>query len=291
MTIVDTRIGLILYHQQQLEPIGAIRHRIDTIITTLDHITDIGTQHLVRIVKCYQGVIIPGIAVKEHRYNNSMKKVLLAIVAIVGIMLISMIEWSNKKTQSATVDDSKNSSNTSHDSKRDITYRTRIISSRRSNSTLSIDNSVTNHLNSKELDKVDQILSQIQRDSQEQLDLYTRNYGLTKEQQREIFPIIVAYHDKIHPSIKVNGQPIAFLDSEYALEQNIVSFLDSSQQEAFLEDAAASEAWWVDVVGQLEDDLDAAIISGEMVPADDTAADDGESISQPSFNLFDLLNK
>ena len=220
-----------------------------------------------------------------------MKRLLVVVIAIVGIILISTIEWSNKKSQSATVDDSKNSSNISHGSKRDITSRTRIISSRHISNTLSIDRSVTNHLNSKELDKVDQILSQIQRDTQEQLDMYSRNYGLTKEQQREIFPIIVAYHDKVHPSIKVNGQPIAFIDSEYDLEQDVITFLDSSQQEAFLDDAVDNEAWWVEVVGQLEDDLDAAIIDGEMVPADDTSAGDGESISQPSFNLFDLLKR
>lgn len=97
----------------------------------------------------------------------------------------------------------------------------------------------------------------------------------------------------------MNGQTIAFINSDYDLEQNVSSFLDSSQREAFLEDAADHEAWWVEVVGQLESDLDTAISNGEMVPADDpsaglriaseSAAGDGGSSSHSGRNLFDLL--
>ena len=73
----------------------------------------------------------------------------------------------------------------------------------------------------------------------------------------------------------------------------------SSQREAFLEDAADHEAWWVEVVGQLESDLDTAISNGEMVPADnpsgglriatESAVGDGGSSSHSGGNLFDLL--
>ena len=83
------------------------------------------------------------------------------------------------------------------------------------------------------------------------------------------------------------------------LEQNISSFLDSSQREAFLEDAADHEAWWVEVVGQLESDLDTAISNGEMVPADnpsgglriatESAVGDGGSSRHSGGNLFALL--
>ena len=190
-------------------------------------------------------------------------------------------------------------SNVLRSSKGEPASRTRITSSRHGNNTLSIEKSATTHLNAEELARVDQILSQIQHDSQEELNQYSRNYGLTKEQQRKIFPVLVAYHDQTHPSIKVNGQTVAFVNSDYDLEQNISSFLDSSQREAFLEDAADHEAWWVEVVGQLESDLDTAISNGEMVPADDpsaglriaseSAAGDGGSSSHSGGNLFDLL--
>ena len=49
-------------------------------------------------------------------------------------------------------------------------------------------------------------------------------------------------------------------------------FSTPHNEEAFLEDAADHEAWWVEVVGQLESDLDTAISNGEMVPADHPSA-------------------
>ena len=64
---MDTRIGSILFHQQQLERIGAIHQRIDTTIITLDRITDTDiTQHHEYIGKYYREVIILGIAGKRN---------------------------------------------------------------------------------------------------------------------------------------------------------------------------------------------------------------------------------
>ncbi len=215
------------------------------------------------------------------------------------MVFMSSFDRANGRSQQVSAEDSMGPSNVLRSSKGEPTSRTRITSSRHGNNTLSIEKSATTHLNAEELARVDQILSQIQHDSQEELNQYSRNYGLTKEQQRKIFPVLVAYHDQTHPSIKVNGQTIAFVNSDYDLEQNISSFLDSSQREAFLEDAADHEAWWVEVVGQLESDLDTAISNGEMVPADDpsaglrvaseSAAGDGGSSSHSGGNLFDLL--
>lgn len=215
------------------------------------------------------------------------------------MVFMSSFDRANGRSQPVSAEDSMGPSNVLRSSKGEPASRTRITSSRHGNNTLSIEKSATTHLNAEELARVDQILSQIQHDSQEELNQYSRNYGLTKEQQRKIFPVLVAYHDQTHPSIKVNGQTVAFVNSDYDLEQNISSFLDSSQREAFLEDAADHEAWWVEVVGQLESDLDTAISNGEMVPADDpsaglrvaseSAAGDGGSSSHSGGNLFDLL--
>ena len=227
--------------------------------------------------------------------------ILAATIFIVAATMVFMSSFdrANGRSQQVSAEDSMGPSNVLRSSKGEPTSRTRITSSRHGNNTLSIEKSATTHLNAEELARVDQILSQIQHDSQEELNQYSRNYGLTKEQQRKIFPVLVAYHDQTHPSIKVNGQTIAFVNSDYDLEQNISSFLDSSQREAFLEDAADHEAWWVEVVGQLESDLDTAISNGEMVPADDpsaglrvaseSAAGDGGSSSHSGGNLFDLL--
>ena len=227
--------------------------------------------------------------------------ILAATIFIVAATMVFMSSFdrANGRSQPVSAEDSMGPSNVLRSSKGEPASRTRITSSRHGNNTLSIEKSATTHLNAEELARVDQILSQIQHDSQEELNQYSRNYGLTKEQQRKIFPVLVAYHDQTHPSIKVNGQTVAFVNSDYDLEQNISSFLDSSQREAFLEDAADHEAWWVEVVGQLESDLDTAISNGEMVPADDpsaglrvaseSAAGDGGSSSHSGGNLFDLL--
>ena len=227
--------------------------------------------------------------------------ILAATLVIVAATMVFMSSFdrANGRSQSVSAGDSTGPSSILRGSKRELSFQTRITSSRHGNNTLSIEKSATTHLNFEELARVDQVLSQIQRDSQKQLDQYSRNYGLTKEQQREIFPVLVAYHDQTHPSIRVNGQTNAFINSDHDLEQNVSSFLDSSQREAFLEDAADHEAWWVEVVGQLENDLDTAISNGEMVPADDpsaglriaseSAAGDGGSSSHSGGNLFDLL--
>ncbi len=229
--------------------------------------------------------------------------ILAATLFIVAATMVFMSSFdrANGRSQPVSAGDPAGTFNVLRKSARESTTRTRIKSSRHDNNTLSIEKSATTHLNSKKLARVDQILSQIQRDTQEQLDQYSRNYGLTREQQREIFPVLVAYHDQTHPSIKVNNQAITSVNSDYDLEQNISSFLDSSQQEAFLEDAADHEAWWVEVVGQLESDLDTAISNGEMVPADhpsgglriaaESAVGDGGSSSHSGGNLFDLLDQ
>ena len=215
------------------------------------------------------------------------------------MVFMSSFDRANGRSQPVSAESSTGPSNVLRSSKGEPTSRTRITSSRHGNNTLSIEKSATTHLNAEELARVDQILSQIQHDSQEELNQYSRNYGLTKEQQRKIFPVLVAYHDQTHPSIKVNGQTIPSVNLDYNLEQTISSFLDSSQREAFLEDAADHEAWWIEVVGQLENDLDTAISNGEMVPAEnlspgiriatESAVGDGGSSGHSGGNLLDLL--
>ncbi|HBF16876.1 MAG TPA: hypothetical protein DDW37_04525 [Verrucomicrobiales bacterium] len=220
-------------------------------------------------------------------------------VVAATMVFISSFDRANERSQPVSVGDPIDKLNALHGSARESTPRTRVRSSRDNDNNLSVEKSATKHLNFEELVRVDQILSRIERDSQEQLDQYSRNYGLTGKQQREIFPVLVAYHDQTHPSIKVNGQTIPSVNLDYNLEQTISSFLDSSQREAFLEDAADHEAWWIEVVGQLENDLDTAISNGEMVPAEnlspglriatESAVGDGGSSGHSGGNLFDLL--
>jgi len=102
----------------------------------------------------------------------------------------------------------------------------------------------------------------------------------------------------------VGGQPIPSITLGSTLEESIYPLLDADQQGLLAEAALDNDAWWKDVVDQLETDLDAAIEGGEMVAAPDDnthstgftasdgpAAGDGEASDHSGGNLFDLLGQ
>ena len=131
--------------------------------------------------------------------------ILAATLFIVAATMVFMSSFdrANGRSQPVSAGDPAGTFNVLRKSARESTTRTRIKSSRHDNNTLSIEKSATTHLNSKKLARVDQILSQIQRDTQEQLDQYSRNYGLTtRTATRDLSLSSVAYHDQTHPSIK-----------------------------------------------------------------------------------------
>ena len=177
----------------------------------------------------------------------------------------------------------------------------RSISTRDKATRVSLPEPTTAHLTSRELAKVSRIVSRTNQDARRTLDEFSRNYGLSKEQRQDIFPFIVAHHENAHPAMMVSGQPLAPVAPGSSLEASIAPFLSSIQQEALAEDLSDHYAWWEDVVGQLENDLDNAISNGEMVPADEdspnlemtaaAAAGDGDASGHSGANLFDLLGR
>ncbi|MGC6457830.1 MAG: hypothetical protein ACON4R_05620 [Akkermansiaceae bacterium] len=85
-------------------------------------------------------------------------------------------------------------------------------------------------------------------------------------------------------------------------DETIAGFLDSAQQDALAKDVADHNAWWEDVVGQLETDLDTAISNGEVAlvaeappnnlpAATGPGVGDGKSSGHSGGNLFDLLGQ
>ncbi len=177
----------------------------------------------------------------------------------------------------------------------------RTISIREHATRVSLQKPATARLTSREQVTVNRILSRTNQDVRQTLDEYSRNYGLTKEQREDIFPFIVAHHENAHPAMMVNNQPLALVTPGTSLEDSVASFLTSPQREALAEDLSDHHAWWEDVVGQLEDDLDNAISNGEMVPAEenrpsiemtsDAAAGSGDASGHSGGNLFDLLGQ
>lgn len=181
--------------------------------------------------------------------------------------------------------------------------RSSIPSSARVSNRIAVAESAIEHLNQRDRLRVASILNEIQRDSHAYLDELARNYQITPEQRRNLFPVVVAHHQQAHPAMLLNGQPLPQINPASSLEENIAPYLDPSQQDALADDTADREAWWTEIVSQLEDDLDSAIDQGEMVPAPDNqgaagitlsdqAADgDGEASSHSGGNLFDLLKR
>ncbi len=179
----------------------------------------------------------------------------------------------------------------------------RAQSSRNGATSLTLPKSTTSHLNADQRARVDAILSLTRRDSRKQLDQLSRQYKLSKEQRREVFPLIVAHHDQAHPAMTVGGQPLPSIAPGTTLNDSLSSVFDSTQLDELVEAAADHDAWWEDVVGQLEVDLDTAIDNGEMVLADEDsphpgvavsdepASGDGEASGHSGGNLFDLLGQ
>ena len=138
-------------------------------------------------------------------------------------------------------------------------------------------------------------------DARATLDALTEKYELTRQQRRDLFPIVAAHTPSYHPSMTVDGVSVAPAPAGSSLEEEIHGELDPDQQ-AVLEDAMVDDIkWWQEIASQLEDDLNQAIDAGEVSvapPADagipvDTqpAPGDGEAASHSGGNIFDLLNQ
>ncbi len=122
---------------------------------------------------------------------------------------------------------------------------------------------------------------QIEQRANDQLLALTDRLGLTEEQQDRIFPVLAAAHPAFHPLLipegaapeagttagsgavgadagpvygdgtsVTPGAPIA------EVESGIYDVLDTAQQASLEEEAMDREAWWEDIVGLLESDLE-----------------------------------
>ena len=170
---------------------------------------------------------------------------------------------------------------------------------------LDLTSSSISNLTDADLQKVNAIVNRTRQESRNKLDKLTEKYYLTNNQRRDIFPLIVAHHKQAHPAILVNGQPLPRVNIGSTLNDSIYIELDSDQQDALTEATIDDEAWWKDVVGQLEDDLNDAISNGAMVAvaahstseagvttsSDGPASVDGEASTRSEENLFELLRQ
>jgi len=176
-------------------------------------------------------------------------------------------------------------------------------SSRRNATSLTLPNSATSHLSTAQQASVDALISRAHRESREKLDKLSRQYKLTAAQRSAVFPLVVAHHELAHPAMTINGQSLPAIAPGSTLNDSLASVFDPIQQDELVEASADHYAWWEEVVGQLEVDLDTAIDNEEMVLTDENsfdtgitlsdgpAAGDGEASSHAGGNLFDLLGQ
>lgn len=241
-----------------------------------------------------------------HSPNMSRSSFILAVTLfVVAGSLAYMISFDRDAKNAEKANSSPNHSGSSQSqastASRQESKRAR---STRSNATrLSLPKSATSHLDADQLRRVNIILSQTRREAREKLDKLSRQYKLTPEQQQEVFPLIVAHHDQAHPAMTINGQSLPTIAPGSTLDDSLASVFDPTQQDELAESSLDHDAWWEDVVGQLEVDLDAAIDNGKMVLVDEDsieagvsvsdqpAASDGKASGHSGGNLFDLLGR
>lgn len=167
---------------------------------------------------------------------------------------------------------------------------------------LALDPAITAHLDGNRKTQVEALLTRTEREARQKLAELTRQYDLTAQQQKQVLPYLLAHHRLAHPAMTVNGELLPVIAPGTTFEDSLAPLLDPSQQDTLIEEALDDEAWWKEIVGQLESDLDAAIENGEMVPApdhspvapqptDQPASGDGEASGHGGGNLFDLLGQ
>jgi len=105
----------------------------------------------------------------------------------------------------------------------------------------------------------------VERESHTELEKMTNRYRLTHTQQEELFPILARHHTSFQKGMRVNGQLVSSSVAGVQVSSEIYPHLDPIQQELYQNDLLARDEWWGEIIDQLQEDLDQAIVSGEMV--------------------------
>ena len=145
----------------------------------------------------------------------------------------------------------------------------------------------------------------VQQDALSRLGKMTERLDLTPIQQHKVFPQLLRATTGYHPAMIINypaGTSIPseeLADNEKSPDEAIHDSLDPDQQEDFLQQKLDDQAWWEEIVAQLEEDFDASVASnngpvaaGQAPPGQEAAAEpQPEPQPQQGINLFDLLNE
>lgn len=159
---------------------------------------------------------------------------------------------------------------------------------------------VLESLTSEQRRKALSLAAAAEADTRTTLAELTGKYGLTRQQQRDIFPIVAAHTGSVHPSMTIDGIPVIPARSGGSLEEEIHGLLDPEQQATLADTLIDDIRWWEEIASQLEADLDNAIDNGEVdagIPSGPAAVDPapadghGEAASRSGGGIFDLLHQ
>lgn len=123
------------------------------------------------------------------------------------------------------------------------------------------------------------------------LEELTREYQLTPNQRREVYPLLVAHHPLFREGMLVNGRNVDLgkvtRDADLGIsatsfDNALYPILNNSQQDRLQENILNQDRWWGDVLGKLDSDLEYAFENQEIGLAD---PDSTPSPQNPVQNL------
>ena len=151
--------------------------------------------------------------------------------------------------------------------------------------------------------EVSKRLPWVRKNALSRLDRMTDRLDLTPSQRQKVFPQLLRSTNGYHPAMVINYPPqIAnpaeeVVENEKSPDEAIHDSLDPEQQEDFIQQKLDDQAWWEEIVAQLEEDFDASVSSEEIpvaagqAPAAPQQPETPQPQPQQGINLFDLLNE
>ncbi len=145
----------------------------------------------------------------------------------------------------------------------------------------------------------------VRQNALSRLGKMTERLELTPIQQHKVFPQLLQSTTGFHPVMVINypaglSIPLEELaDNGKSPDEAIHDSLDPDQQEDFIQQKLDDQAWWEEIVAQLEEDFDASVASNDDPVAAGQAPPEQEAVAEPQpepepqqgVNLFDLLNE
>ena len=171
---------------------------------------------------------------------------------------------------------------------------------------LTIDDSpTTQQMTPAQRQEVAERLPWVRKNALSRLDRMTDRLDLTPSQRQKVFPQLLRSTNGYHPAMIINypaqiaSPPDETAGADKTPDEVIHDSLDPEQQDDFIQQKLDDQAWWEEIVAQLEEDFDASVssdpgpVAAGQAPSSPGPAEPSQSEAQPQqgINLFDLLDE